>query len=122
VPNPGELLASPSMSQIVEALAETADMVIIDSPPTIVADSVMLAKSVDGVLVVASLNITHKRQLKAAVSQLTGSRASVLGIVLNRSAHAGRGYRNYYPQSRSSFTEIAPVEADPMSSTNFPRV
>jgi polysaccharide biosynthesis transport protein len=102
VPNPGELLASPSMSQIVEALAETADMVIIDSPPTIVADSVMLAKSVDGVLVVASLNITHKRQLKAAVNQLTGSRASVLGIVLNRSAHAGRGYRNYYPQSRST--------------------
>jgi polysaccharide biosynthesis transport protein len=102
VPNPGELLASPSMSEIVEALAATADMVIIDSPPTIVADSVMLAKSVDGVLVVASLNITHKRQLKAAVNQLTGSRASVLGIVLNRSAHAGRGYRNYYPQSRSS--------------------
>ncbi len=102
VPNPGELLASPSMSQIVDALAETADMVIIDSPPTIVADSVMLAKSVDGVLVVASLNITHKRQLKAAVNQLTSSRASVLGIVLNRSAHAGRGYRNYYPQSRSS--------------------
>jgi polysaccharide biosynthesis transport protein len=122
VPNPGELLASPSMGQIVEALAETADMVIIDSPPTIVADSVMLAKSVDGVLVVASLNITHKRQLKAAVTQLTGSRASVLGIVLNRSAHAGRGYRNYYPQSRSSVTEIVPVEADPMSSTNFPRV
>jgi polysaccharide biosynthesis transport protein len=122
VPNPGELLASPSMSQIVEALAETADMVIIDSPPTIVADSVMLAKSVDGVLVVASLNITHKRQLKAAVNQLTGSRASVLGIVLNRSAHAGRGYRNYYPQSRSSFPEIAPVVADPMNSTSFPRV
>jgi polysaccharide biosynthesis transport protein len=121
VPNPGELLASPSMSQIVEALAETADMVIIDSPPTIVADSVMLAKSVDGVLVVASLNITHKRQLKAAVNQLTGSRASVLGIVLNRSAHAGRGYRNYYPQSRSSFAEIAPV-ADPMNSTSFPCV
>ena len=122
VPNPGELLASPSMSQIVEALAETADMVIIDSPPTIVADSVMLAKSVDGVLVVASLNITHKRQLKAAINQLTGSRASVLGIVLNRSAHAGRGYRNYYPQSRSYFTEVAPVVADPMNSTSFPRV
>jgi polysaccharide biosynthesis transport protein len=122
VPNPGELLASSSMSQIVEALAATADMVIIDSPPTIVADSVMLAKSVDGVLVVASLNVTHKRQLKAAVSQLAGSRASVLGIVLNRSAHAGRGYRNYYPQSRSSFPEVSPVEADPMSSTSFPRV
>ena len=122
VPNPGELLASPSVSQIVEALAETADMVIIDSPPTIVADSVMLAKSVDGVLVVASLNITHKRQLKAAINQLTGSRASVLGIVLNRSAHAGRGYRNYYPQSRSSFAEVAPVVADPMDSTSFPRV
>jgi Mrp family chromosome partitioning ATPase/capsular polysaccharide biosynthesis protein len=122
VPNPGELLASPSMSQIVEALAEKADMVIIDSPPTIVADSVMLAKSVDGVLVVASLNITHKRQLKAAVNQLTGSRASVLGIVLNRSADAGRGYRNYYPQSRSTFPEITPVEPDPMSSTSFPRV
>jgi polysaccharide biosynthesis transport protein len=122
VPNPGELLASPSMSQIVEALAAKADMVIIDSPPTIVADSVMLAKSVDGVLVVASLNITHKRQLKAAVNQLTGSRASVLGIVLNRSADAGRGYRNYYPQSRSTFPEITPVEPDPMSSTSFPRV
>jgi polysaccharide biosynthesis transport protein len=121
VPNPGELLASPSMRGIVEKLAETADMVIIDSPPTIVADSVMLAKSVDGVLVVASLNITHKRQLKAAVSQLAGSRASVLGIVLNRSAHAGRGYRNYYPQSRSSVVEIPPMDDDRRAASSFPR-
>jgi polysaccharide biosynthesis transport protein len=120
VPNPGELLASLSMRGIVEKLAESADMVIIDSPPTIVADSVMLAKSVDGVLVVASLNITHKRQLKAAVGQLTGSRASVLGIVLNRSAYAGRGYRNYYPQSRSS-VEISPADLDRQSASSFPR-
>ena len=112
VPNPGELLASSSMAKIVESLAATADMVIIDSPPTIVADSVMLAKSVDGVLVVASLNVTHKRQLKAAVNQLVSARASVLGIVLNRSSTAGRGYRNYYPQSRPAIVELPTGDAD----------
>ena len=113
VSNPGELLASSSMSRIVASLASSSDMVIIDSPPTIVADSVMLAKCVDGVLVVASMNITHKRQLKAAVHQLVSARASVLGIVMNRSASAGRSYRNYYPQSRA--TNDVVIESEPVS-------
>ncbi|MFM2414186.1 MAG: hypothetical protein RJB05_1362, partial [Armatimonadota bacterium] len=49
-PNPAELLGSSAMERVVEQLKERADIVLFDTPPTLlVADSIVLSARVDGV-------------------------------------------------------------------------
>jgi capsular exopolysaccharide synthesis family protein len=64
--NPTELLSSKKMDQILSTLEEAADVVIIDGPPLIVADSLVMASKVDGVLLVVRpghtrLSLAHDR-------------------------------------------------------------
>ncbi|MGH8998292.1 MAG: CpsD/CapB family tyrosine-protein kinase [Acidimicrobiia bacterium] len=114
-PNPSELLGSQKTAEVIEALSGLADMVIIDTPPVLaVTDSSILAPRVDGVVVVASANQTHKGALGRTVSTLSNTRARMLGLVLNKvedkggSGYGGRYYGKYYrsyygqgPQKRS---------------------
>lgn len=51
-PNPTELLRSKNTDQLLSKLEETADVVIIDRHPFIVADTTVMASKVDGVLLV----------------------------------------------------------------------
>src|SRR5688572_12836404 len=51
-PDPAELLSSEKMDLFLSKLEEVADVVIIDGPPFFVADAMILASKVDGVLVV----------------------------------------------------------------------
>jgi tyrosine-protein kinase len=52
-PNPSELVASPRMRRLVDGLGELFDTVVLDTPPILpVADTLGLAKLVDGVIVV----------------------------------------------------------------------
>ena len=54
-PNPSELLSGASAELLFKQLAESADMVILDSSPVLpVTDAVVLAARVDGVLLVAA--------------------------------------------------------------------
>ena len=69
-PNPAELLGSPFVTQVIDDIVKFADMVIIDCPPTVVTDGVVLAKHVDGAIVVTSMVKTHKSSLRAAVDRL----------------------------------------------------
>jgi len=84
-PNPSELLAGDRTRAAIAALAEQVDLVVIDSPPVLpVADPVVLASMVDGVIVVASAGITDTRQLGRAIDRLVQVEAPLLGTVLNR--------------------------------------
>jgi len=99
-PNPAELLGSMRMPGIIKELVTVADMVIIDCPPTLVADAVVLAKLSDGALLVTSMNRSRKRGIRSAVEQLGASRANLLGVVVNR-ASAER--RSKYGQYASTY-------------------
>ena len=96
--NPGELLASTTMSTFIEKLRAQNDYVIVDAPPLLpVADSSGLAVHMDGVLVVVRYGRTRKRQLHQAVKALSQVGATTLGVILNllppRAEEAGGGYR-----------------------------
>jgi capsular exopolysaccharide synthesis family protein len=85
-PNPSELLAGDRTRTALEHLAESIDLIVIDSPPVLpVADPLVLASVVDGVILVASANLTDRRQLAKAVDRLVQVDAPLLGTVLNRS-------------------------------------
>lgn len=81
--NPAELLSSRKMDQILVEARDEADMVIIDSPPLLVADSAILAAKVDGVILVVRSGQTTGEAIKAAVEQLQRANAYIVGIVFN---------------------------------------
>jgi tyrosine-protein kinase len=94
-PNPVELLESERMVNLVGVLSANYDLVVIDSPPLpVVADTIPLAKMVDGVIVVCRTNKTTRDQAESLQGQLKSLNAPVLGVVTNRTSR-GRGYSRY---------------------------
>jgi succinoglycan biosynthesis transport protein ExoP len=95
-PNPSELLSSHRVSTVLRDLAARYDYVIVDSAPVLpVADSIALARAVDGVLVVAQANRTPKRDVREALARLEQVGATPVGVVLNRAQSTGRGGYGY---------------------------
>ena len=96
-PNPSELLSGERASLLFQHLAESADIVILDSSPVLpVTDAVVLAARVDGVLLVAAAGISTARALTRSLELLGRVDAPVVGTVLNRDPEAasyGYGYR-----------------------------
>jgi polysaccharide biosynthesis transport protein len=83
-PNPAELLSSDRMAKVVAMSARTFDHVIIDTAPILgLADSIVLSRLVDGVIVVAAAGATAKESIKISMRRLAQVRAPVLGVVLN---------------------------------------
>ena len=89
---------------------------ILDSPPVLpVADSVALARVVDGVLVVAQANRVSTRDVAESLARLERVGAPIIGIVLNRArgaaARAGYGYGYGYgyraPEERRDVSRSA---------------
>jgi len=91
-PNPAELLGSQRMGEILEELEGLADIVIIDSPPFIVADPVSLAAKVDGVLLVLEPGQTRIDAAQAMLESVQRSGTRVLGVVLNPITRRGASY------------------------------
>ncbi len=83
-PNPAELLGSAAFSDLLVHLEGQYDLLVIDSPPTMmVADSAIMSKSVDGVLVVLRSGKTTRAALERATQNLQRNRANIVGFVLN---------------------------------------
>jgi capsular exopolysaccharide synthesis family protein len=95
-PNPAELLGSSRMQQIINRLEESASIVVIDSPPFVVADATVLASKVDGVILVIQPGRTHAEAAKAMLTQLERADARVIGVVLNRVPRKGTSYYGNY--------------------------
>jgi non-specific protein-tyrosine kinase len=98
-PNPSEMVGSERMAAFLESLEGQADVVLIDSPPVLpVADSVILAQRVDGVLLVIDVGETRSGAAREAVERLEQVGANTVGVVLNRVPVNGGYYYNYYYQ------------------------
>ena len=92
-PNPSELLGSKKMDHILAEIASRADVVVIDSPPSMVSDVQVLAAKVDGILLVVQPGKTHAGTARATREQFERASARVIGVVFNRIPR-NRGY--YY--------------------------
>ena len=99
-PNPSELLSSTKMHEIIGLLTRHFDMVILDSPPLLaVTDAFVLAKSVDGVILVVDPKKTKRGAIFQAIEQLQRLDARLLGVVLNNIKVKRSSYyynREYY--------------------------
>jgi len=92
--NPSELLAGNRMGALLRSLAEGSEFVIVDSPPLLpVSDAVALAGMVDGVVLVASVRQSTRREMARCKELLDQVDAQILGTVLNQvRGETGFGY------------------------------
>jgi capsular exopolysaccharide synthesis family protein len=105
-PDPGRMLESQRMKEMVEELREQYDLIIFDTPPVLpVNDPNILAPLMDGVLVVARAGLATRHALQLAAETLGRVPAPVLGVVVNAYTPAGRHgyyygyyYSHYYPK------------------------
>jgi len=82
-PNPSELLAGHRVPELLRSMAELG-MVLIDSPPSLpVTDAVVLSRHVDGVLLLATGDVTSMKEIRRSAEVLEQVAAPVLGLVLN---------------------------------------
>jgi capsular exopolysaccharide synthesis family protein len=96
--NPAELLGSDAMDDMLAELRTIADIVLIDTAPTlVVSDMLGLAPKTDGVIVVADASSTHLAAIEQLRHQLERGGGEIVGGILNnQDAAAGRrGYGGY---------------------------
>ena len=83
-PNPSELLASPRTKELLALLKAKADVVLIDSPPVLpVTDGIVLSRIVDATVLVATANMTMRKDVHRSVEMLQQVEAPLVGAVLN---------------------------------------
>lgn len=100
VSNPSEVLRDRMLRQLLRALREQLDYIILDTPPSaLFPDAAMLADCADAVLFVVRYDAVMKSEITEALSMLDSCQASVLGYVFNAypqtSSHYGYGRYGY---------------------------
>jgi len=99
-PNITEIVGSKRISSILGDIREKHELVIVDAPPLIIADSYNLAAKVDGVILILVPGETAEDQAKTIKEQLDRSNARLLGIVFNKiSEHSAHSYYDYQYRS-----------------------
>ena len=95
-PNPVTLLDSQRMADLVEEASNNYDFVIIDTPPlTAVTDPLIVAKYVDGLLLVVRPGKVEYPAMKSAKSLLNQAKVPILGMAVNGISEES-GYGGYY--------------------------
>lgn len=106
--SPSELLMTQRFTDLLAAVEQHYDRIIIDSPPcTLVSDTLLLSSHCDSVIFLAKADETHAKVVRGAIRQLRMANAPILGAVLNqadmRKGAYGDGYyyyqQGYYGQS-----------------------
>jgi capsular exopolysaccharide synthesis family protein len=96
-PNPAELMHTKAFGDLLDQLGQRFDRLILDSPPVgAVADAVVLATRVDGVVMVLKAGKTHRDMAKRTVKALRDVKANLYGAVLNDVNLERSKYGDYY--------------------------
>ncbi len=105
-PNPSELLSGERTAALLGKLADSADVVVLDSSPVLpVTDAVVLAARADGVLLVAAAGISTAQSLTRSLELLDRVDARLIGTVFNRAPETAAyryGYSYGYGQTNAN--------------------
>jgi succinoglycan biosynthesis transport protein ExoP len=107
-PNPGEFSGSPILTGILDALAERAPFVIIDTAPLLgVGDTLVLTNAVDAMVIVTRLNMLRKPMLREVHRLLEAAPVNLLGfVVTDAEAEDQYGYGYGYGYGRQRDREV----------------
>jgi capsular exopolysaccharide synthesis family protein len=98
-PSPYEVLKLPRLGALLDEARERFDYIVVDTPPLVpVQDCRVLARWVDGIVLVVAADHTPRALLEAALDILDPNK--VVGLVFNGFDHLLSGrYAGYYAQS-----------------------
>lgn len=98
----GPIAAAPSellhlgLPEVIDQLRARFEMVLIDCPPVLgFSDASSIANVAEAVLVIVKAGATEQQKVAAALRQLRGAHANLLGIVLNRVSEQTDAYYSY---------------------------
>lgn len=98
-PNPSELLGSHRMSDLVDQLEQSWDMVLFDSPPIVaVTDASTISAEIDGIAMVIKAGQTDRSAVDRALDTISIVKAPLAGVILNsvKPDSLGGKYSYYY--------------------------
>ncbi|MCR8641094.1 CpsD/CapB family tyrosine-protein kinase [Paenibacillus sp. N1-5-1-14] len=100
--NPSELLGSQGMKDVMEQLKARYDLILLDSPPLLVADSKIIARQSDGVMMIVRSGKTKRDDAWKVKTQLENVNVKLLGVVLNNhKLKNNNDYYNYYRDNKN---------------------
>ncbi len=100
-PNPSELLASDSMSKMLDELKGQYDCIIIDTPPVnVVTDAMELAKNISGIIVVLRYARTTDEDVDNVFKRIELANMNLLGFILNDVKSKSSGYYSKYKKGK----------------------
>jgi capsular exopolysaccharide synthesis family protein len=123
-PNPGELIESRTMGELLDQAKSTYDLVVIDTPPlTAVSDAFPLLEKVDGVIVVGRVGRNRRDVAERLHETLTGAGAPLLGVIANgfkagRLGGYGYGYGYGYDYSSAKSKQPSGPSVSPNGATS----
>ena len=102
--NSMQLLASPRCAEMMGALRERFDMVLVDSPPAgVIVDALEIAKYCDGAIIVVAYNKGRGQDIGEVTASIQKTGCRVLGAVMNGvNLKSFRNRRYYYRSGRYS--------------------
>jgi succinoglycan biosynthesis transport protein ExoP len=112
-PNPSELLSSGEMEKVLTQLRASYDYVLIDSPPLLlVADALELARTVDGVVIIARRNRATRDEAREVRSVVERLDIRLVGAVMTDVEPSA----SYYGEYRRTRPAAAPIVGEPVVS------
>jgi polysaccharide biosynthesis transport protein len=91
-PDPSELLSSRRATDLIKAISEAGDLVIIDTPPVLpVADALVVSDVADACILVVTVGSTTRKEVQRSVELLQQVEAPLIGVVMN-GGNIERGY------------------------------
>ena len=119
VSDPLDLILSARFRQVIEALSQASDILVMDSPPIHpVSDAAALSKFATGVVLIVKADSTPKYLARRSIQALHSVNAKLLGVVLNqldfskvRPYYGGYDstYAGYYPRQQKSLAHAKPI-------------
>ncbi|OGI04960.1 MAG: hypothetical protein A2X42_03240 [Candidatus Margulisbacteria bacterium GWF2_38_17] len=92
-PNPTELIASERIGAMIDQLKNYFDIVLFDAPPvTLVAETLDLARFMDGIMIVVDMKNASLRSLNAAKELFQDKNLPIVGVIINKLIKERSGY------------------------------
>ena len=109
--DPGSLVESLKMRQLLMDVARTCDIVIVDTPPVMVVnDAVVLGRQVDEFVLVVEAGKASRKILRDVRNRMEGAGLIPVGLVFNKLDTSDSALGGYYRYYRSYY--IADKDAD----------
>jgi capsular exopolysaccharide synthesis family protein len=100
--DPARLVESLRLRQLLLDVEATCDVAIVDTPPILaVNDALVIARAVDGLVLIVESGKTSRRQLAEVGARLAREELAPLGLVLNKVPLEVLGYRPYLSARRA---------------------